>query len=135
MPGGRRLGAGRKLVNIDLVELEKLCAIQCTDEEIAAWLGVSTRTIQSRKKQPEFSEAMTRGKAKGRISIRRWQMKLLEGGNAAIAIWLGKVLLGQRDVTPVEVTGRNGEPVQFSLESLDALITTARKRKKSPSGL
>ena len=30
---------------IDLDELEKLCAIQCTDQEIAPILGVSTRTI------------------------------------------------------------------------------------------
>jgi hypothetical protein len=135
MPGGKRPGAGRKLVNIDLVELEKLCAIQCTDSEIAAWLGISTRTLESRKKQPEFSEAMSRGKARGRISVRRAQWRLLESGNAAMGIWLGKNLLNQRDVTPVELSGRNGQPVQFSLESLDALITTARKRKKNPSGL
>lgn len=31
--------------DIDLGELERLCAIQCTDEEIAAWFNVSTRTI------------------------------------------------------------------------------------------
>jgi len=34
---------GRK-VKIDLGELEKLCVLQCTDEEISAWFGVSTRT-------------------------------------------------------------------------------------------
>ena len=62
MPGGVRRGAGRKPVNIDLVELEKLSALQCTDEELAAWFGVSTRTIEKRRKQPEFGEAMRRGK-------------------------------------------------------------------------
>jgi hypothetical protein len=51
MPEGRR-GPGRKPVHIDLVELEKLCALQCTDEEIADWFDVSTRTIESRRKQP-----------------------------------------------------------------------------------
>jgi hypothetical protein len=122
------------MVNIDLVELEKLCSLQCTDEEIAAWFGVSTRTIESRRKQPQFSEVMSRGKAKGRISVRRAQMKLLESGNGTMGVWLGKQLLGQRDVTPIELSGPHGEPVQFSLETLDAAITRARERAKAPSG-
>jgi hypothetical protein len=134
MPGGKRPGAGRKRVNIDLVELEKLCSLQCTDEEVAAWFGVSTRTIESRRKQPQFAAVMNRGRAKGRISVRRAQMKLLESGNGTMGVWLGKQLLGQRDVTPIELSGPNGEPVQFSLETLDAAITHARERAKAPSG-
>jgi len=83
--------------DIDLVELEKLCQLSCTDEEIAAWFSTSTRTIERRRKEPRFAEIMARGKAKGRISIRRMQMKLLEQGNATMGVWLGKQLLGQRD--------------------------------------
>jgi hypothetical protein len=82
---------------IDMAELEKLCQLQCTDEEIAAWFNVSTRTIERRRLEPEFAEVMTRGKAKGRISVRRMQMKLLEEGNATMGVWLGKQLLGQAD--------------------------------------
>jgi hypothetical protein len=134
MPGGKRPGAGRKRINIDLVELEKLCSLQCTDEELAAWFGVSLRTIESRRKQPQFAAVMNRGRAKGRISVRRAQMKLLESGNGTMGVWLGKQLLGQRDVTPIELSGPNGEPVQFSLETLDAAITRARERAKAPSG-
>src|SRR6266446_8206814 len=134
MPGGTRPGAGRKMVNIDLVELEKLCSLQCTDEEIGAWFGVSTRTIESRRKQPQFSEVMNRGRAKGRISVRRAQMKLLESGNGTMGVWLGKQLLGQLDVTPIELSGPQGEPVQFSLQTLDAVINRARERAKAPSG-
>jgi hypothetical protein len=134
MPGGKRTGAGRKAIPIDLVELEKLCALQCTDEEIASFLGVSTRTIESRRKQPEFAAVMNRGRAKGRISIRRAQMKLLEAGNGTMGVWLGKQLLGQRDITPIELSGPNGEPVQFSLEALDVAIARAKQRSKAPSG-
>jgi hypothetical protein len=82
---------------IDLSELEKLCALQCTDEEIAAWFGVATRTIERRRKEPGFAEVMERGRAKGRISVRRMQMKMLEEGNATMGIWLGKQMLGQTD--------------------------------------
>ena len=89
-------------VDIDLSELERLCAIQATDEEIAAWFGVSTRTIERRRLEPEFAAVMERGKAKGRISIRRLQMKLLEEGNATMGVWLGKQILGQVDQVAIQ---------------------------------
>src|SRR5215472_10064771 len=91
------------LVKIDLSELEKLCSLQCTDEELAAWFNVTTRTIERRRKVKKFAEIMERGKAKGRISVRRMQMKLLEQGNATMGIWLGKQLLGQTDHQVTEV--------------------------------
>src|SRR5450432_1649372 len=82
---------------IDLTELEKLCGLQCTDEEIGAWFNVTTRTIERRRKVMKFADVMNRGKAKGRISVRRQQMKLLEQGNATMGVWLGKNILGQTD--------------------------------------
>jgi len=82
---------------IDLAELEKLSGMQATDEEIASWFGVTTRTIERRRKSPAFAEVMQRGRAKGRLSIRRMQLKLLEAGNATMGVWLGKQYLGQSD--------------------------------------
>jgi hypothetical protein len=78
MRGGKRPGAGRKPAKIDLEELEKLSALHATDEELAAFFGVSTRTIENRRKQPRYAAVMERGRAKGRLSIRRGQIKLLE---------------------------------------------------------
>src|SRR5207253_1322668 len=130
MRGGTRPGAGRKPVHIDLLELEKLSMLHSTDEEIAAWFGVSTRTIEMRRKQLDFAEAMNRGRAKGRISVRRAQMKLMDAGNATMSVWLGKQLLGQRDVTPLEVSGPNGEALKISLETFDALINQAKKTNR-----
>jgi hypothetical protein len=89
-------GRGKK-ARIDLIELEKLAMLQCTDQEIAAWFGVAVKTIERRRSEPRFAEVMERGKAKGRISVRRQQMKLLEDGNATMGVWLGKNLLGQVD--------------------------------------
>jgi hypothetical protein len=110
MSGGIRAGAGRKATPIDLGELEKLCSMHCSDDEIAAWFGVSVRTIQNRRTQPKFTKVMHRGKARGCINVRRAQIRLLEGGNAAMAVWLGKNLLGQRD--NMQITGANGGPIQ-----------------------
>jgi hypothetical protein len=129
MQGGRRPGAGRKPLEIDVEQLEKLASLQCTDRELAAFFRCTTRTIEKRRKEPAFKEALERGKAMGQISVRRAQMKLLEGGNATMGIWLGKQLLGQRDVTPVELTGSNGSELKFSMEAIDAIISEAKKRK------
>src|SRR5271163_4048836 len=96
---------------IDLAELEKLCGLQCTDEEIAAWFNVTTRTIERRRKVKKFASVMDRGKAKGRISVRRQQMKLLESGNATMGVWLGKNILGQVD----EVRCQAGSTTSFLL--------------------
>jgi hypothetical protein len=133
MRGGKRSGAGRKCIKIDFELLERLSALQCTDEEIAATLGVSTRTIESRRKQPAFAQALERGKAKGRISVRRAQMRQLEAGNAAIAIWLGKQLLGQRDVTPLDFQGPSGQEERMSLGVLDEIIKQAQKKPRNRS--
>ena len=38
-------------------------------------------------------------------------MKLLEQGNATMGVWLGKQLLGQRDMAQTEVTGKDGGPI------------------------
>ena len=125
--GGNRHGAGRKPISIDLNELQKLCVLQCTHEEIAAWFNCSVRTIEKYTKEPDFAEVVARGRAKGRISVRRAQMKLLESGNATMGVWLGKQLLGQRDVTPVELTGAQGRPLKISLEAIDAIIAETKE--------
>ena len=90
-----------KTAKIDLEELEKLSSLQCTDMELASWFRVSVRTIERRRREAKFGDAMERGKARGRMSIRRAQFRMLDSGNPAIAIFLGKNYLGQTDyITP-----------------------------------
>jgi hypothetical protein len=122
MRGGKRNGAGRRPAHIDLIELEKLCSIQCTNEDLAGFFGVTTRTIENKRKKPEFKEAMERGRAKGRVSVRRAQFKLLEKGDSGMAKWLGKQYLSQRDVTPIELSGPDGKQLKISWEAIDEIL-------------
>jgi hypothetical protein len=39
----------RPKTKIEVAELEKLCAMQSTDEEIAAFFGVGTKTVGRRR--------------------------------------------------------------------------------------
>jgi hypothetical protein len=109
--GGKRPGAGRKAVHIDLEQVERLCALQCTDEEVASFFGVNVRTIERRKEQPAFAEAVARGKAKGRLSLRRSLWGLAAKGNPAANIFLAKNLLGYKDYFSNEHSGPNGGPI------------------------
>jgi hypothetical protein len=113
--GGKRSGSGRKSAHIDLAELEKLASLQCTDEELAAWFGVSVRTIERRKVTSRaFAEALARGKAKGRTSLRRSLWGLAVKGNPAANIFLAKNLLGYRDYFANEHSGPNGGPITIA---------------------
>lgn len=95
---------GRPKARIDLAELEKLAGLQCTDEEIGAWFGISQKTIQRRKQNARFVELLERGRGKGKISLRRAQMQAALAGNITAQIWLGKQILGQRDNLDANVT-------------------------------
>ena len=104
----------RPKVKIDLAELEKLSGMQCTDEEVAAFFDVSTKTIERRRKNKRFRDVMERGKAKGRVSVRRNLFRLANGGNVAASIFLSKNLLGYKDYYNGELTGVAGGPIQVA---------------------
>jgi hypothetical protein len=91
----KRRSRGPKFKPIDLGQLEKLSALQCSQAEIAEWFRVGHATIERRLQRPEYREVMARGRALGRISLRRMQWQAARAGNAAMLIWLGKQYLGQ----------------------------------------
>lgn len=105
--------AGRPRKKIDQTEFEKLCGLQCTEEEIASWFDCTVDTIENwckREYGRKFSEVFAEKRSYGKISLRRTQWKLAEK-NASMAIFLGKNYLGQRDAVDmsVEVGDKNGE--------------------------
>ena len=104
----------RPKVKIDIGELEKLCGMQCTDEEVAAFFGVHKRTIERRRKVKKFSEVMDRARAKGRVSVRRHLFRMAANNNVAAAIFLSKNLLGYRDIVNNEHSGPGGGPIEVT---------------------
>jgi hypothetical protein len=124
--GGKRAGAGRKPAKIDLGELEHLCVLQCTDEELAGFFNVTVWTIERRRQSdPAFAAAMERGRAKGRISVRRGLHLQAAQGKTQALIFLSKSLLDSRarcgSEQPVANAGSNVPKVKSSPRHEDLL--------------
>ena len=93
------MATGRPRKEIDNKIFENLCGLQCTLEEIAGVFDCSADTIErwcKREYKQTFAEVYKKHSAKGKTSLRRTQFKLAEK-SAAMAIFLGKNYLGQKD--------------------------------------
>ena len=93
------MATGRPQKEIDKKIFENLCGLQCTLEEIAGVFDCSVDTIErwcKREYKETFAETYKKHSAKGKMSLRRTQFKLAEK-SAAMAIFLGKNYLGQKD--------------------------------------
>jgi hypothetical protein len=90
---------GRPKTILNLEELEKLCRLNCTMPEIASYFNIPLRTLEDKyTNDKEIRQTIDNGRNKGKLSLRRKQLQIMdETNNATMAIWLGKQLLGQRD--------------------------------------
>lgn len=98
MENNKKVGRPKKEINYKLAE--SLASIFCTEEEIAAILDVSVRTLQ---RDEEFCRVFKKGTQTAKSSLRRSQYKLAQT-SASMAIFLGKQYLGQKDVVENQVT-------------------------------
>ena len=97
---------GRPKIEIDWKELDKLCGLQCSLEEIAGWFNCSIDTIEARIKETHgmtFPESFAQKRSGGKISLRRKQYETAMSGNPTMLIWLGKQYLGQVDKQEAEL--------------------------------
>lgn len=98
------MARGRPQKEIDQHTFENLCGLMCTREEIAGFFDCSEDTIErwcKRTYKENFAVIFKKHSAKGKISLRRNQLRLSET-NAAMAIFLGKNYLGQSDMVKVD---------------------------------
>lgn len=128
---------GRPRIEIDRGQFEKLCALQCTEEEIAAWFHCSVDTIERWCKREyadevegkaTFAEIYKTLSVDGKISLRRYQFKMAEH-NVSMAIWLGKQWLGQREQQELIIDRSADE----TIKEMDEYFT--KQRRSSPPTL
>lgn len=121
---------GRPLAVIDWQKVDAMLHIQCTGEEIASVLDVDYNTIDRHCKREfsmGFEEYAKIKKEGGKASLRRRQWALTET-NPAMAIWLGKQWLGQKDKQdPIVV--ENKISTAFVTETLLRYIPTDKLKE------
>ncbi len=101
---------GRKLIEIDLNEVEKLAAIGLNESQVADALGISVPTLERRKKDSEdFVSALKRGKAKGIAKVANNLFEQSKNGQVSAGIFFMKNRAGWSDKQ--ELTGKDGAPV------------------------
>lgn len=86
-----RMPAGRPRKEINVEEFKKMIGHGCTIEECADILGCNSSTLYN-----NFPSVIKEGRALRNESLRKMQWNLANH-SAAMAIWLGKNLLGQKD--------------------------------------
>lgn len=90
---------GRPPVDIKEKEFDSLCAMQCTEEEIAAFYGCTIDTINNWCKRTfgmTFSEVYPQKRALGKASLRRAGFKMAQT-NPSVHIFYAKNFLGMTD--------------------------------------
>ena len=97
---------GPKPYQADWKQVEKMCLIQCTGEEIAGILDIDYDTLQracKRDHKVKLAEWIKAKGAGGKVSLRKMQYDNAKNGNTTMQIWLGKNWLGQKDKSDEEI--------------------------------
>lgn len=114
---------------IDKKQFENLCGLQCTLLEICDFFDVEDDTLNSWCKKTygtTFSEVFKKKRGKGQISLRRMQWKLAEK-NTAMAIFLGKQYLGQKD--KIEYTDDGMKAINENINNIADLLNKPKKNR------
>lgn len=88
----------RPKLEIDEEQVKKLAALNCSLAEMAAVLDCSEDTLDRR-----FAEVIRKGREFGRTSLKRKQFEMAMSGNVTMLIWLGKIMLDQKDTSRIEL--------------------------------
>jgi hypothetical protein len=109
---------GRPKKNIDPLQVEKLAAINCSYAEMAAVLNCSVDLLQRR-----FPQVIEKGRETGKMSLKRKQYEVAMSGNVTMLIWLGKIILGQREEQPsVTITAHPSPKTETALNEIKDLL-------------
>lgn len=119
---GRPNGRPRK--EIDEKQFDKLCAMQCSEEEIADFFDCSPDTISrwcERTFGKGFAEVFKQKRAKGKVSLRASGFRMAQN-NPSVHIFYAKNFLGMTDKV---------EQTVMEVEDLSSLADMLRDDKNA----
>lgn len=98
---------GRPRIEINKKEFEKLCALQCTKEDIAGFFDVSEDTIDrfcKREYKESFAVVFNKKRRLGTVSLRKAGFDMAKK-NPSVHIFYAKNFLGMTDDYRTAVSG------------------------------
>lgn len=110
----------RPQIEIDKNLFERLCGLFCTLDDIAGVFKCSPDTIErwcARTYGEGFADTYKKFSAVGISSLRRYQFELAKK-SPAMAIWMGKQYLGQKDRHEIETSDVSNENYNKLIEAI-----------------
>ena len=122
-PGWERTGSravGEPRLNIPVDEFERVCQIHPTQAEIAAYFGVAVNTIRSRLTEEPYREAWQRGRAKGKIGLRKLVWDQAANGSSVMQRYLGEkhLFAKPQPARPIGSAQTQAAPIQQDADDM-----------------
>lgn len=103
---------GRKKIEIDVNEVERLAGLGLTHAEICLCLGISERTLRYRKRQSaDFAAAIENGRARAAQQVSNKLFERCMAGDLGAIVWYEKTRRGMSD--KVQLSGDEDKPIQI----------------------
>ena len=100
----------------EIDEVRELAGEGNSVDDIANLMGVSSDALRNNE---NYSRAIALGVADMKANLRHWQMQAAQSGNVTMLVWLGKVVLGQREETEATIKlQREDDDLTKSLSNL-----------------
>lgn len=131
---------------VDPDEVARLASYGLTQEQIADFFGLSESGLRRRfLDDPVLSDAYKKGRAEALSKVAQTVYMKAIGGHVACAFFYLKTQAGWRETERVEMTGKDGGPIQYEdieqarerlLGRIDSIASRlgARQGTRSPSG-
>lgn len=113
-------------------QIERMSRALCTDDEIADYLGASSRVLYNDSNRERYTLLKKAKRAASLLAVRERQLEKAVSGNPVDSIWFGKQHLGQTDRQAV--TGANGGPLEIlhaTAEDMLALLEKLERKAKA----
>src|SRR5262245_2988216 len=114
--------AGRKPIEINLREVERLGGLGLNEQQICDHLGISNRTLERRKINGDFVEALKRGEQRANSQVANWLFKNCKQGNVTAQIWWEKTRAGFSEKLTLE--GNQEKPIVLAAVDRPDSITS-----------
>jgi hypothetical protein len=98
-------------------QVETMAGLGLPHTQIASILSISRESLEQK-----FKEELLRGKAKANSKIAQTLFQNAVKGNTALLIFWAKTQMGWKEVSGLELTGKDGEPLSDAKDKLLARI-------------